>query len=85
MVENETDLNIKTLAFDNEGEHLDADFKKYYDENDIKMKKIVPENSQQNGVVEMINRTLNERVRSMRLHTRLPKIIGLRRLILQHT
>ena len=37
------------------------------------MEKTIPGTPQQNGVVERMNRTLNERVRSMKLHTRLPK------------
>ena len=36
------------------------------------MKKTVPGNPQQNGVVERMNRTLNERTRSMRLHVGWP-------------
>ena len=32
------------------------------------MEKIIPGTPQQNGVVELMNRTLNERARSMRLH-----------------
>ena len=42
MVENETKLRIKTLQYDNGGEYIDDDFKRYYDENGIKMKKKVP-------------------------------------------
>ena len=38
------------------------------------MEKIIPMIPQQNGVVERMNRTLNERVRSMRLYAGLPKI-----------
>ena len=60
MVENEIDLKIKTLHSDNGREYIDNDFKRYYDENDIKMKKTVPGKSQQNGVSKMMNRTLNE-------------------------
>ena len=37
------------------------------------MEKTIPETPQQNGVAERINRTFNERARSMRLHARLPK------------
>ena len=46
----------------------------YYDEKDIKMKRTVPENPQQNGVAERINRTLNEWARSMRLHVGLSQM-----------
>ena len=37
------------------------------------MEKIIPGTPQQNGVAEHINRTLNKRVRSIRLHVGLPK------------
>ncbi|RVX06993.1 Retrovirus-related Pol polyprotein from transposon TNT 1-94 [Vitis vinifera] len=37
------------------------------------MEKTIPGTPQQNGVVECMNRTLNERARSMRLHAGLPK------------
>ena len=37
------------------------------------MEKTIPRTPQQNGVVERMNRTLNERARSMRLHVGLPK------------
>ena len=46
MVENETDLKIKTLQYDNGGEYTDNDFKWYCDENRIKMKKTVPRKPQ---------------------------------------
>ena len=44
MVKNETYLKIKTLQFDNGGEYLDANFKRYCDENGVKIKKTVPRN-----------------------------------------
>ena len=37
------------------------------------MEKTIPGTPQQNGVVERMNRTLNEHARSMRLHAELPK------------
>ena len=46
MVENETDLKIKTLQYDNGGEYTDNNFKWYCDENGIKMKKTVPRKPQ---------------------------------------
>ncbi|KAL5759614.1 hypothetical protein ACOSQ2_018452 [Xanthoceras sorbifolium] len=39
------------------------------------MEKIVPMTPQQNGVAERMNRTLNERARSMRIHAGLPKLL----------
>ena len=60
MVENEIDLKITTLQYDNGGEYKDNDFKWYYDENDINMKKTVLGKPQHNGVAERMNKTLNE-------------------------
>nr|GEV00180.1 retrovirus-related Pol polyprotein from transposon TNT 1-94 [Tanacetum cinerariifolium] len=40
----------------------------------VVMLKIIPETPQQNGVAERMNRTLNERAKSMRLHAGLPKM-----------
>ena len=37
------------------------------------MEKTIPGTPQQNGVAELMNRTLNECLRSMRLHAGLPK------------
>lgn len=58
----------------NNGEgYIDNDFKNYYADNGINMKNIsgMP---QQNSVVKIINRTLNERAKSIKLHVGLPKI-----------
>lgn len=74
LVENETDLKIKCLQSDNGGEYLGDDFKRYCAEAGIKMRKTIPGTPQQNGVAERMNRTLNERARSMRLHAGLPKM-----------
>ena len=49
------------------------------------MEKTIPGTPQQNGVAERMNRTLNERARSMRLHDGLPKLSGLMLLALQLT
>ena len=57
MVETETGLKVKCLRSDN----------------GIKMEKTIPGTPQQNGMAERMNRTLNERARSMRLHAGLPK------------
>ena len=46
MVENETDLKVKTLQSDNGGEYVNAEFQRYYDENGIKMRRIVSGNPQ---------------------------------------
>ena len=74
MVENETGLKIKRVRSDNGGEYKDNRFREFYVNNGIKMEKTVPMTPQQNGVVERMNRTLNERARSMRIHAGLPKM-----------
>ncbi|RVX16095.1 Retrovirus-related Pol polyprotein from transposon TNT 1-94 [Vitis vinifera] len=48
-------------------------FSEYCDAQGIRMEKTIPRTPQQNGVAECMNRTLNERARSMRLHAGLPK------------
>jgi transposase InsO family protein len=73
MVEVETGLKLKCLRSDNGGEYEDGGFKHFYASNGIKMEKTIPGTPQQNGVVERMNRTLNEHARSMRLHVGLPK------------
>ena len=74
MVENETGLKIKWVRSDNGGEYRDNRFREFCANNGIKMEKTVPMTPQQNGVAERMNRTLNERARSMRIHAGLPKM-----------
>ena len=73
-VENETNLKIKCLKSDNGGEYNKTEFIDYCAEHGIRMLKTVPDTPQQNGVAERMNRTLNERAKSMRLHAGLPKM-----------
>ena len=73
MVETETNLRLKCLRSNNGGEYINRGFKEYCAVNGIKMEKTIPRTPQQNGVAEHMNRTINERARSMRLHSRLPK------------
>ena len=73
MVETETCLKVKCLRSDNEGEYIDGGFSEYCAAQEIMMEKTIPEIPQQNGVAERMNRTLNERARSMRLHVGLRK------------
>ena len=74
MVENETGLKIKRVRSDNGGEYRDNRFREFCANNGIKMEKTVPMTPQQNGVAERMNRTMNERARSMRIHAGLPKM-----------
>ena len=73
MVETETGLKVKYLRSDNGGEYIDGGFSEYCVAQGIRMEKTIPGTPQQNGVAERMNRTLNERARSMRLHAGLLK------------
>ena len=73
MIETETSLKVKCLRSDNGGEYIDGGFSEYYTTQGIRIEKTIPRTPQQNGVAECMNRTLNERARSMRLHARLSK------------
>ena len=73
MVETETGLKVKCLRSDNGGEYIDGGFSEYCTVQGIRMEKTIPGTPQQNGVAELMNRTLNECLRSMRLHAGLPK------------
>ena len=65
-------MKIKCLKSDNGGEYIDGRFSEYCVAQGIRMEKTIP-GIQQNGVAKRMNRTLNERARSMRLHAGLPK------------
>ncbi|GJY15047.1 retrovirus-related pol polyprotein from transposon TNT 1-94 [Tanacetum coccineum] len=65
---------VKYLKSDNGGEYSIQEFIEYCAKNGIRMLKTVPKAPQQNSVPERINRTLNERAKSMRLHAGLPKM-----------
>ena len=67
-------MKLKCLRSDNGGEYIDGGFKEYCATNGIRMEKTIPGIPQQNGVAEHMNRTINERARSMRLHFGLPKM-----------
>ncbi|PKI37579.1 hypothetical protein CRG98_042003, partial [Punica granatum] len=73
LVENETGLKVKCLRSYNGGEYELDEFKEYCAVNDIRMEKTVRGTPQQNGIVERMNRTLNECARCMRLKFELPK------------
>ena len=73
MGETETGLKVKCLRSNNGGEYIDEGFSEYYAARGIRMEKTISGTPQQNGVAERMNRTLNKRARSMRLHAGLPK------------
>ena len=73
MVETEIGFKVKCLRSNNGGEYIDGGFSEYCAAQGIRIEKTIPGTPQQNGVAERMNRTLNERARSMRLHAGLPK------------
>ena len=60
--------------FDSGGEYIDRGFKEYCAANNIRMEKTIPGTPQQNGVAKRMNKTINERTRSIRLHFWSPKM-----------
>lgn len=74
MVENEKCLKVKSLRLDNDNKYVDGESKRYCADNVIVMVKTIPGTPQENGVAERMNKILNERARSMRLHVGLPKM-----------
>ena len=72
MVENETGKKLKCLRSDNGGEYCSHEFEDYCSINGIHRQKIVLRTPRKNGVVECMNKTIMEHVRSMRLHVGLP-------------
>ena len=75
MVELETGNKLKCLRSDNGGEYIDAKFVEFCAQRGIRMEKTIRRTPQQNGVAERMNRTINERARSMRLQSGLPKAL----------
>ena len=73
MVETKTDLKVKCQRSNNGGEYIDGGFNEYCVAHGIRIEKTIIGTPQQNGVAKRMNRTLNEHVRSMRLHVGLPK------------
>ena len=71
-VENQLGKRIKAIRSDRGGEYLLGDFKDYLTQNGIVSQLTTPRTPQQNGVVEIRNRTLLEIVRSMMSYSTLP-------------
>ena len=71
MVETETDFKVKCLRSDNGGEYIDGRFSEFCVVQGIRMEKTILGTPQQNGVTERMNKTLNERARSMRYYQKL--------------
>jgi transposase InsO family protein len=65
MVENQTDRKLKCLRSDNRGEYKSDEFVQFYRERGIRREFTAPYSPEQNGVVERMNRTIQERIVSM--------------------
>ena len=66
-------LKVKCLKSDNVGEYDKSEFKAFCAAKGISLMRTIPGKARQNGIAERMNRTLNERARSMRIHCGLPK------------
>ena len=71
--ENQTGLKIKCLRSDNGGEYDKSEFKTFCAVEGIRLTTTVPSKARQNGVAKKMNRTLNERAKSVRIHSGLPE------------
>jgi len=71
-VERETGKKLKCVRSDNGGEYRGL-FENYCKAQGIKLEKIVPKTPQLNRVAEIMNRTIEKRVRCMLSHAKLPK------------
>ena len=68
-------MKVKCLRSDNEGEYDKSEFKAFCATEGIRLMRKVSGKARQNGIAERMNRTLNERARSMRIHFGLPKTL----------
>ena len=71
-IERETGRKVKCVRADNGGEYR-GPFEYYCRLHGIKLEKSVPKTPQHNGVAERMNRTIEERIRCMLSHAKLPK------------
>ncbi|CAL9107734.1 unnamed protein product [Musa textilis] len=71
-VERETNRNLKSVRAYNSGEYK-GPFENYCRFHGIRLEKTVPKTPQQNDVVEKMNITIEERIRCMLSHAKLPK------------
>jgi len=74
MVENEMDSRIKCLISDNGGEFTSKEFMDYCSSHGIKRQFFVARTPQQNGVIEIINKTVQEMDRTMIMDSKLTDI-----------
>ena len=64
---------LKRLQTNNCGEYISTEFKEYFSKHGIMHEKTVPGTPQHNGVAEMMNRTIVEKVWCMLKFDKLPK------------
>ena len=69
MVENQTDRKLKCLRIDNRGEFKSDEFVKFCRERGIRREYMAPYSPEQNGIVERMNRMIQEHVVSMLQHS----------------
>ncbi|XP_020263269.1 uncharacterized protein LOC109839251 [Asparagus officinalis] len=72
MVERQTDLEIKKIRSNRDGEYTSAEFEDYCSNLGIEMQTTCPYTPQQNGVVERKNRTIVEMAKSLLHEKNLP-------------
>ena len=72
LVENQSGKKVKCLRTDNGGEYVSKAFKDFCDLKGIKQELTAPYNPSQNGVAERMDRTFQEKVRSMLSNAKLP-------------
>ena len=61
-------MKIKCLRSDNRGEYDKSEFEAFCADEGIRLTRTVPNKTRQNGVAERMNKTLNERAESMKIH-----------------
>ena len=66
---NESGKRVKRMRSDNGGEYIDASFEKWLREHGIVHETIPTRSPQSNGVCERMNRTIQDRARSMLVRT----------------
>ena len=71
-VENQSGWKLKCLSIDNGSEYISKAFQDFYDTKGIKQELTAPYNPSQNGLAERMNRTIQEKVRSMLSNAKLP-------------
>ena len=69
MVENQTGRKLKCLLTDNGGQFKSKEFVKFCRERGIRREYTAPHSPEQNGIIERMNRTIQERIVSMLQHS----------------